>query len=69
MVLFFMGYFSSSGQVILIKYDMRFFNLPKEPTGVDKVQFKNRFPNDKLLSSFTAAQLAVHLPRLTLHLP
>ena len=69
MVLFFMGYFSSSGQVILIKYDMRFFNLLKEPTGVDKVHFKNRFPNDKLLSSFTAAQLAVHLPRLTLHLP
>ena len=64
MVLFFMGYFSSSGQVILIKYDMRFFNLLKEPTGVDKVHF-----NDKLLSSFTAAQLAVHLPRLTLHLP
>ena len=49
MVLFFMGYFSSSGWVILIKYDMHFFNLLKEPTGVDKVHFKNRFPNDKLL--------------------
>lgn len=49
MVLFFMGYFSSSGWVILIKYDMRFFNLLKEPTGVDKVHFQNRFPNDKLL--------------------
>ena len=49
MVLFFMGYFSSSGWVILIKYDMHFFNLLKEPTGVDKVHFKNQFPNDKLL--------------------
>ena len=41
MVLFFMGYFSSSGWVILVKYDMRFFHLLKEATGVDKVLLKN----------------------------
>ena len=49
MVLFSMGYFSFSGWVILTKYDMCFFNLLKEATGVDKVHVKNRLPNDKLL--------------------
>ena len=44
-----MGYFSSSGWVILIKYEMHFFNLLKEATGADKVHVKNRFPSDKLL--------------------